>query len=181
MTEQNQQQPDELATLKAKADLMGIQYSPNIGLDTLRERVNKHLQDTEQNQQQPVVQVAPVSATPVVVDPRLESMKLVKVIVTSMDQTKKDYPGEVFTVSNAVIPTIKRFVPFGIETHVEKILLDVIKDKQCLQLVEDSQAKIKGMKKKKIIRAYAVQELPQLTAEELEELRKAQLARQSIE
>ena len=68
-----------------------------------------------------------------------------------------------------------------VETHVEKILLDVIKDKQCLQLVEDSQAKIKGMKKKKIIRAYAVQELPQLTSEELEELRKAQLARQSIE
>ena len=175
MTEQNQQQPDELTTLKTKADLMGIQYSPNIGLDTLRERVNKHLQDTEQNQQQPV------NAAPVIVDTRMESMKLVKVIITSMDQTKKDYPGEVFTVSNAVIPTIKRFVPFGVETHVEKILLDVIKDKQCLQLVEDSQAKIKGMKKKKIIRAYAVQELPQLTSEELEELRKAQLARQSIE
>lgn len=175
MTEQNQQQPDELTTLKAKADLMGIQYNPNIGLDTLRERVNKHLQDTEQNQQQPV------NAAPVIVDTRMESMKLVKVIVTSMDQTKKDYPGEVFTVSNAVIPTIKRFVPFGTETHVEKILLDVIKDKQCLQLVEDSQAKIKGMKKKKSIRAYAVQELPQLTVEELEELRKAQLARQSIE
>lgn len=175
MTEQNQQQPDELTTLKAKADLMGIQYSPNIGLDTLRERVNKRLQDTKQNQQQSV------NAAHVVVDTRMESMKLVKVIVTSMDQTKKDYPGEVFTVSNAVIPTIKRFVPFGIETHVEKILLDVIKDKQCLQLVEDSQAKIKGMKKKKIIRAYAVQELPQLTVEELEELRKAQLARQSIE
>ena len=175
MTELNQQQLDELTTLKAKADLMGIPYSPNIGLDTLRERVNKRLQDTKQNQQQSV------SAAPVVVDTRMESMKLVRVIVTSMDQTKKDYPGEVFTVSNAVIPTIKRFVPFGIETHVEKILLDVIKDKQCLQLVEDSQAKIKGMKKKKIIRAYAVQELPQLTAEELEELRKAQLARQSIE
>lgn len=172
MTEQNQQQ---LTALKAKADLMGIQYSPNIGLDTLRERVNKHLQDTEQNQQQSV------NATAVAIDTRMESMKLVRVIVTSMDQTKKDYPGEVFTVSNAVIPTIKRFVPFGIETHVEKILLDVIKDKQCLQLVEDSQAKIKGMKKKKIIRAYAVQELPQLTVEELEELRKAQLARQSIE
>lgn len=175
MTDQNQQQPDELATLKAKADLMGIQYSPNIGLDTLRDRVNKHLQNDASSKDQPVI------ATDVVADTRKESMKLVRVIVTSMDQTKKDYPGEVFTVSNAVIPTIKRFVPFGIETHVEKILLDVIKDKQCLQLVEDSQAKIKGMKKKKIIRAYAVQELPQLTAEELEELRKAQLARQSIE
>jgi hypothetical protein len=175
MTEQNQQQLNELTALKAKADLMGIPYSPNIGLDTLRERVNKHLQDTEQNQQQSA------SAASVVVDTRMESMKLVRVIVTSMDQTKKDYPGEVFTVSNAVIPTIKRFVPFGIETHVEKILLDVIKDKQCLQLVEDSQAKIKGMKKKKIIRAYAVQEQPQLTVGELDELRKAQLARQSIE
>lgn len=175
MTEQNQQQPDELTALKAKADLMGIPYSPNIGLDTLRERVNKHLQDDAPSKDQPVI------ATDVVVDTRKESMKLVRVIVTSMDQTKKDYPGEVFTVSNAVIPTIKRFVPFGTETHVEKILLDVIKDKQCLQLVEDSQAKIKGMKKKKIIRAYAVQELSQLTIEELEELRKAQLARQSIE
>ena len=107
MTEQNQQQPDELITLKAKADLMGIQYSPNIGLDTLRERVNKHLQDTEQNQQEPVI------AASVAVDTRMESMKLVKVIVTSMDQTKKDYPGEVFTVSNAVIPTINRFVRFA--------------------------------------------------------------------
>ena len=32
--------PDELTTLKARADLMGVTYHPNIGLEKLRAKVN---------------------------------------------------------------------------------------------------------------------------------------------
>lgn len=163
---------DELTTLKAQADRLGIKYSANIGLETLRERIAEQLKDTSDQPEQPVEAA---------LDARLNALKLVRVIITPMDATKKDYHGEIFTISNAVLPTIKRFVPFGVETHIENILLDVIQDKQCLQMVDDAKAKIKGMKKKKVIRAYAIQTLPPLTAEQLEELRKSQLARQSIE
>lgn len=165
---------DELTTLKAQADRMGVKYSANIGVETLRERIAEQLKDSSNSPDKTVV--AEIAA-----DARLEALKLVRVIITPMDATKKDYHGEIFTISNAVLPTIKRFVPFGVETHIENILLDVIQDKQCLQMVDDAKAKIKGMKKKKVIRAYAIQTLPPLTAEQLEELRKSQLARQSIE
>lgn len=38
--------PDELTSLKARADLMGITYHPSIGLDKLRTKVNNALSDT---------------------------------------------------------------------------------------------------------------------------------------
>lgn len=37
---------DELASLKARADLMGLKYHPSIGVDSLRTKVNNALSDT---------------------------------------------------------------------------------------------------------------------------------------
>lgn len=63
------QVPDALTAMKAKADLMGLSYHPNIGLDTLRDRVNAALAGEPAKQEQaPVVEpvVTPVApAAPV--------------------------------------------------------------------------------------------------------------------
>jgi hypothetical protein len=37
--------PDELTSLKARADLMGITYHPSIGVDKLREKVQAALEN----------------------------------------------------------------------------------------------------------------------------------------
>lgn len=42
----NIEQPDELASLKAKADLLGIAYHPSIGVEKLRIKVNNKLSDS---------------------------------------------------------------------------------------------------------------------------------------
>ena len=170
MTDQIEQ-PDALTTLKARADLMGISYNANVGVDKLRERIEKELGKADSPT--PSAELTPLSPP--------DYMRLVRVTVTPMDVSKRDYPGEAFSVSNEKMATLRRFVPFGVETHVEEILLNVIKDKQCMQLVEDSNAKVKGTKRKRLIPAYGVVELAPLTSEQLEDLAKSQRARQSIE
>ena len=38
---------EELALLKERADLMGIKYSGNIGIDTLKAKINERLEEAE--------------------------------------------------------------------------------------------------------------------------------------
>ena len=42
---------DRLAMLKSKADVMGISYSPNIGVDALAEKINAKLNGTEEKKE----------------------------------------------------------------------------------------------------------------------------------
>ena len=41
---------DELSALKARADLLGISYHPSIGLEKLREKVNKAMTSTKEEE-----------------------------------------------------------------------------------------------------------------------------------
>lgn len=61
---------DELTNLKSKADLMGLTYHPNIGVDKLREKVHAALAaegapSKEEPEQTPPVVVAPAPTVPV--------------------------------------------------------------------------------------------------------------------
>ena len=60
MTEEINEQPSELDTLKQRAKLMGIKHHPNIGVDKLRDKVNEQLEEPEEK----VKTVAPVNGKP---------------------------------------------------------------------------------------------------------------------
>lgn len=181
---------DEKEVLMQRADKLGIKYSNNIGLETLRERINAKLEEREAVVEEEEVEEEPkkketktaaqVKET-AVQKARKEALKLVRVNITSMENTKNNLSGEIFTVSNGVVGTIKRYIPFGVDWHIEQILLNTLKEKEFQRFGTEKTPGGQTVRRAKSVPAYAIQILPPLTEKELEDLRKSQLARQTIE
>ena len=181
---------DEKEVLMQRADKLGIKYSNNIGLETLRERINAKLEEREAVVEEEEVEEEPkkketktaaqVKET-AVQKARKEALKLVRVNITSMENTKNNLSGEIFTVSNGVVGTIKRYIPFGVDWHIEQILLNTLKEKEFQRFGTEKTPGGQTVRRAKSVPAYAIQILPPLTEKELEDLRKSQMARQTIE
>lgn len=184
----------EMKMLKERADLMKINYAPNIGLETLRERVNAKLKSGEEEEEKKEVKAvasAPVKQYTVEELKRMsnnrlrkEAQKLVRVVVTCMNPDKREWHGEVFTVGNAVIGTIKKFVPFNNEEgyHVPQAILTQIQNRKYQHFVKKP---IPGTRQTKLIptmsREFNVQILPPLNKKELDELARKQALNHSID
>lgn len=117
---------------------------------------------------------------------RADALKLVRVRITNLNPTKKDLPGEIISVSNRYIGTVRKYIPFGELTddgyHVPQVLLD--------ELVERKFNQIRRIKDKRTgqetthmrqVREFAIEILDPLTSEELEKLAAAQKAAGSID
>ena len=158
----------ELEVLKQRADDMGIEYSPRIGVDALREKVNAKLASTPEN-------TAAYEFNQI----RQDALKLVRVRITNLNPSKKESEAEYFSVGNRVIPTITRLVPFELDTHVEQILLDQIKDRKFVQ-VKTVNRDGKSYPERSLRNEFQVEVLPPLTEEELKDLAAEQAKRQSV-
>ena len=115
---------DELTTLKAKADVMGIKYHPNIGLETLKGKIEDHAAENVS-----VGEVTPVASKPAnknQASAKKEASRLVRVMVTCMNPMKNEWEGEIFSAGNSVVGTYKKYIPFGVEWHVPTIILKMI-------------------------------------------------------
>ena len=104
-----------------------------------------------------------------------KAMKLVRVQIACNDPNKREWEGEIFTVRNASLPEVKKYVPFNVPTHVPQILLNMIKEKELQTFVSSKAANGTVTKKSRLIPMYAIQELPPLTAQELEAIKRKQL------
>ena len=184
---------DELTTLKARADLMGVTYHPSIGVDKLREKVTAALAGKPAEPAAAptvVVAAAPTQGaeaeTPGQRKQRLkrEANELIRIRLTCMNPAKKDWPGEIITVGNSLVGSLKKFIPFtGAEDgwHVPRIMLKALQDRQC-QVFSTSRSK-NGVtvRQGKMIREFAIEVLPNLTPEELHDLAQRQAMAGSIE
>lgn len=193
---------DELTVLKGRARMMGIEFSNNIKLETLRERVNakamqdEPAQDDEQDEyEEPEIEAE--AEVPVVpskkLSPKMQlreellasQMKLVRVRVANMDPKKKDLNGEFFTIANEYIGTVTKFVPYGEATddgyHVPFCIYQMMEERkfQHIRVTRDrrtGQTSVNTSWQKE----FAIEVLPQLTAAELADLARAQIAAGSI-
>jgi hypothetical protein len=175
---------DELTVLKQRARLMGLTISNNIGLETLKQRIQDHMESKKED--------AP--ATPAMVDPgepkgkkqtareRMlrECMKLIRIRVTNLDPKKKDLPGEVFTVANEYIGTVRKFVPYGEVTdngyHVPNVIYNMMKRRKFLNIRTRKGNGDQIIVEQNWVKEFAIEVLPPLTPEELKRLATAQLA-----
>lgn len=203
MTDETQTK-SELDVLKDRARMLGISFSNNIKLETLRQKVSDAQdgitsddtaedadedQAAEQSEVNPLADTdaAPKNETPGQRRLRLiqESMKLVRIRVTCMDPKKKDMHGEFFTTGNGTIGTVRKFVPFGEATdngyHVPKIIYDLMKEREFLHIRTVRNKKTGTMDvKTKMVKEFAIEVLPQLTEEELADLARTQAASGSL-
>ena len=178
----------ELENLKIRAEKLGVKFHPSIGADKLREKIKAAQAEGEGSVgegegsvgEQPKVKSATGTdeESPAAKKLRLkcEGLKLVRVRITCMNPTKKEWEGEIFTVSNNAVGTVKRYVPYNVEDgwHVEQILLNQLRERQCQIFVTEKDSRGNKIRKGKLIREFAIEVLDPLTEEERIELAQRQ-------
>lgn len=173
----------ELEVLKAKAKLMGISHSPNIGVDALREKINAKLND----EPEPEPEVTDEGDDEVQVPTpglreymRLREMKLIRLRITNLDPKKSDLKGEYLTFANKWVGTITKFIPFGEESedgwHVPFCIYKMLDDRKFLQIKTTKNRKGEEVVTQKWVKEYSLEVLKPLTKSEIEAIKQAQVA-----
>ena len=177
--EQDEPQLDELTLLKQRAQTLGIKFHPSIGLGSLRSKVSAALtgEDAEEAAEEPVPE-APAAESRIQMRNRLrkEASALVRVRVTCMNPNKKEWKGEIFTASNSIVGTFRKYVQFNTEEgwHVPQIILNMIKARQFQTFYTIKNERGVAVRKGKLVPEFAVEVLPPLTEKELLELSRRQ-------
>lgn len=136
-------QHDRLALLKAKADKLGLQYHPSIGVEALSEKLKTHEEALDRAAEeklraaQAAIQASqpqPQAQTQVVVrqetaddraaaqrarkaskynSQRKSQLRLIRCRITNLNPAKRDLSGEVFTVANGILGAVSKYVPYN--------------------------------------------------------------------
>ena len=165
----------ELDILKQQADTLGIKYSPNIGVETLKNKISAVIEAPAEEETKTQK-----------VDARQElwndAMRLVRLEIHNVNPAKSSLKGEFYTVANKIIGKVTKFVPYGDagkSYHVPNCIYQLLEEKKYLAFRDDSSAP--NGKKTELIPEFNNKVLPPLTQEELVELKKAQLAGNHID
>ena len=165
----------ELERLKAKAELLCVKYHPSISFDKLQAKIAEHLRESESkgetNKEEDVEDLNVKRARL-----RAEAMKLVRGNITCMNPFKREWDSEIITVGNSYVGSVKRCVPFNTPDgwHIEQILLNAMRERQCQIFVNEKAPNGQLIRKGKLIKEFAIEVLPPLTKEELEDLARKQ-------
>jgi hypothetical protein len=108
-------------------------------------------------------------------------MKLIRCRITNMDPKKKDLQGEIFTVANEYLGTVRKFVPFGEATdegwHVPFIIYKMMDERKFLNIRTTKDKRTGQIRvENHWAKEFALEVLEPLTSEELRRLAAAQSA-----
>ena len=191
----DEQAVDELPLLKERAKVMGIPFSNNISLETLRKRVADKMEGKDEAPEVNALTGDPEIAHAMVAKPLNQKanevalrklmyttqMRQVRVRITNMDPKKKDLPGEIWTVANEYLGTVRKFVPYGEQTddgfHIPYCLYRLLDSKRFLH-IRDVKDRTTGIVRQDKVWAkeFSLDVLPALTQAELDRLAAAQAA-----
>lgn len=173
---QNSPELDQaIQSLKKKADLLGITYKSNVSVATLQKAISEKMEGTSVGESTHTAPTADPQAS-TSTGPDIEALikeahKLVRVIVTPIDQTKAtNLDSELVSAGNSYIGTITRLIPFGVEWHVEQVILNALREKKFTQFVKKKGQYGIDTNDTRYVPAYSITELPPLTPEELNQL-----------
>lgn len=182
--------PSELDVLKQRATLMNIKFSNNISVEKLREKIEAAQAKDEPEVKESAVnplgekQEAGVKKMTLGQKIRAEQTRLIRVRIQNLDPKKKDLPGEIITVANEYMGTVRKFVPFGEVTdngyHIPYCIYEFLKERKFINITTR-----KGKNGLPDIRAteareFSIEVLPPLTEAELAQLAQAQIAAGSL-
>lgn len=110
-----------------------------------------------------------------------DQMKLVRVRIANLDPSKKDLSGEILTVANEYIGTVRKFIPFGEATdegyHVPQCLLSMMQERkfQTIRTIKDRRTGTVRVETGEA-REFAIEILEPLSQAEMQQLATAQQA-----
>lgn len=214
--------PSEMEVLKNQATLLGVPYSPNIGLETLRKRVEDKLNDKAEEEPDPMMAatnatIAPAAPAPkakprgsfytdkecqdmsvedikelpaksrtrvIRVRQRLEQLALIRCQIYCNNPKKNDLRGEIITVGNKYVGTVRKMIPFGEATengyHIAKILFDALKRRKYQKITVTKRPDGTEEVKTQLVPEYTLNVLTPLTEDELKELALRQTAAERV-
>ena len=105
-----------------------------------------------------------------------EALKLTRCIINCNNKNKTSLTGEIFCARNAKIAEVKKFIPFGVPTHVPEILLNMIREKKYQMFRKEKLPNGSQITRPFLVPEYTVDVLPPLTSSELEAIKQKQLA-----
>ena len=174
-------QPTQIELLKQRADMMGITYHPSIGVEKLKAKIDDKMKSQPKVDPVSTGEVAPQkpSENQLIAQKRKEAGKLVRIRLTCLNPNKKEWPGEIFSVGNSKLGFFKKYVPFNIDEgwHVPQIILNYIDEKKFQTFTTRRDSKGNKTRESKIVKEFAIEIMPALTPDELDDLAKVQLAR----
>lgn len=189
ITDTDEIQQDELISLKARADLLGVQYHPSIGLEKLRDKVNAAATaevkpaETKQTSVEEVAESQEETLVQRRFRKKREANTLMRIRVACMNPSKTEWDGEIFTAGNSLVGSFTKYVPFNADEgwHVPRIIYNQIIQRQCQIFTTVRDSRGNNVRKGKLIKEFAVEVLPDLTPEELAELARRQALAKSID
>lgn len=167
---------NELETLKQRLDLMGVKYHHNAGVEKLRTLLADALSnespiadeivgDTDEKETKPVKEED---------KPENDPRALIRVFISCHNPAKQNYKGEIFSIGNARVGTLKKYVAFNEEWHIPRIIFDYMKEKQFQQFYTEKDGNGNKIRKSRLVREFNIEVLPQLNEQELKELAQRQ-------
>lgn len=170
------QVPTRSDSLKEKLDAMGVKYHHKAKEETLEKLYKKAIGEDSDKPKEDNTQL---SIQELRTKQTKECLALVRVVVTPRDQNKSEWPGEIFTVANPVIGTIRKYIPYrnAIGWHVPKIMVDMLKEKKVQQFKTIKSKNGVSVRQGYLTPAFDITELPPLTEKELAKLAGDQRAR----
>lgn len=107
--------------------------------------------------------------------------ELIRINVTCMNPNKKEWEGEIIGAGNNTVGSLTKFIPFGKDWHVPRIIYNVIRDRMCQVFVTNTDSKGNKVRQGKLIKEFAIDVLDPLTSEELHDLAERQAISRSID
>lgn len=124
----------DIEALKAKADLLDIKYSPNIGGKKLKEKIDLHLKSVEDDKVEEPVNVKSVGPSKTIRDIEKEARRKITVIITDNDPQEQSNPTIIHTVQNKYFK-IGEIIKKDEEQDVSKAIVDALKQKTMIKWV----------------------------------------------
>lgn len=177
--------PDEMALLKERAVKMGIKISGNIGLDTLKKRIADQLEgkdSTEEGEgEKPITKKAQEQTLRQKIQE--ENLALVRCRIYNLNPGKRDLQGEIITVGNKYLGTIRKFIPFGEQTengyHIPMCIYNDLKARK-FQHIRTKTVKGQIEVDRRMAPEYNIEVMEPLTSDELAELALKQSAAERL-
>jgi hypothetical protein len=112
-----------------------------------------------------------------------EANELIRIRITCMNPAKKEWEGELFTAGNSVVGSFSKFVPFNIDEgwHVPRIIYNQIVQRQFQTFRNEKTKNGVTVRRSGLIREFAIEVLPQLSLDELQELAQRQAMAKTID